>query len=130
LRRGRTHRRRSRRLDLIAELARELGFHRAAIVPIEPPRRYALYESWLAAGHAGGMAYLAADSHTAPRRDLRALLRTARSLVVVALAYDRADPAEPAPLHIGRADPIPPRALLRGRIARYARGEASHLVMR
>ena len=94
----------------VCDLARELGFVRAAIVPIEAPRRHALYTSWLAAGHAGEMAYLA-------RADLRALLATAKSLVVVALAYDR-------------ADPIPVDALLRGRIARYARGEDYHLVMR
>src|SRR4029077_14338807 len=41
----------------------------------------------------------------------------ARTLVVVALAYDR-------------EDPVPPAALLRGRIARYARGEDYPLVLR
>jgi epoxyqueuosine reductase len=106
----------SAQLD-IAAIARELGFARAAIVPVEPPRRHALYASWLAAGHAGEMAYLARPDHVEPRADLHALLDTARSLVVVALAYDR-------------ADPVPPEALLRGRIARYARGEDYHLVMR
>jgi epoxyqueuosine reductase len=107
----------------IAAIARELGFSRAAIVPIEAPRRHALYTSWLAAGHAGEMAYLARPDHIAPRADLRALLESARSLVVVALAYDRRDPIQPTP-------PIPPAELLRGRIARYARGEDYHLVMR
>ncbi len=102
---------------MIAELARELGFARAAIVPIEAPRRHALYASWLAAGHAGEMAYLASPAHLEPRSDLRALLASARSLVVVALAY-------------GRTDPVPAERLLRGRIARYARGEDYHLVMR
>ncbi|MBA3463485.1 MAG: tRNA epoxyqueuosine(34) reductase QueG [Deltaproteobacteria bacterium] len=102
---------------MIAELARELGFARAAIVPIEPPRRHDLYTSWLAEGHAGGMAYLAAPEHTGARADLRSLLDSAKALIVVALAYDR-------------RDPIPPSALLRGRIARYARGEDYHLVMR
>jgi epoxyqueuosine reductase len=101
----------------IAAIARELGFARAAIVPIEPPRRHVLYTSWLAAGHAGEMAYLARADHVDPRGDLRALLDSAQSLVVVALAYDR-------------RDPIPPTSLLRGRIARYARGEDYHLVMR
>lgn len=103
-------------INVIA-LARELGFARAAIVPIEPPRRHALYESWLADGRAGGMHYLAAPDHVGPRGDLRALLDTARSLVVVALAYDR-------------TDPIVPANRLTGRIARYARGEDYHLVMR
>jgi epoxyqueuosine reductase len=103
--------------DTVIALARELGFARAAIVPIEPPRRHALYRSWLAAGHAGEMAYLAAPDHIAQRGDLRALLGSARSLIAVALAYDR-------------RDPVPADALLRGKIARYARGEDYHLVMR
>jgi epoxyqueuosine reductase len=102
---------------VIARLARELGFVRAAVVPIEPPRRHTLYTSWLAAGHAGGMAYLASPLHVEQRADLRTLLAEARALIVVALAYDR-------------VDPIPPSSLVRGRIARYARGEDYHLVMR
>jgi epoxyqueuosine reductase len=101
----------------IIEIARELGFHRAAIVPIEPPRRHDVYTSWLAKGHAGDMAYLSAPDHVGTRADLRTLLGAARSLIVVALAYDR-------------VDPIPETSLLRGRIARYARGEDYHLVMR
>src|SRR5690606_9464602 len=76
----------------VAAIARELGFVRAAIVPIEPPRRHALYTSWVAAGHAGEMAYLARPDHVALRADLHGLLDSAKSLVVVALAYDRADP--------------------------------------
>ena len=102
---------------MIPTLARELGFARAAVIPIEPPRRHELYASWLAAGHAGEMAYLAAPEHVGPRGDLRALLDAARSLVVVALAYDR-------------TTPVPEARLLRGKIARYARGEDYHLVMR
>src|SRR5271170_534690 len=101
--------------DVLA-LARELGFHRAAVVPIEPARRHVLYTSWLAAGMAGEMAYLATPEHVGARGDLRALLDSAKTLVVVALAYDRTDPI--------------PAARLVGRIARYARGEDYHLVMR
>jgi epoxyqueuosine reductase len=101
----------------VSEIARELGFVRAAIVPIEAPRRIALYKSWLESGHAGGMTYLAEPMHVDTRADIRTLLESAKSLVVVALAY-------------GRNDPIPPAALLRGRIARYARGEDYHIVMR
>lgn len=104
-------------VEAVAALGRSLGFARIAVVPIEAPRRHAMYASWLARGHAGEMAYLAAPEHVAQRGDLRALLATARSLIVVALAYDR-------------TDPLPPDALLRGRIARYARGEDYHLVMR
>ena len=86
-------------------------------MPIEPARRHALYTSWLTAGMAGDMLYLASPEHVAPRADLRALLDTATALIVVCLAYDR-------------ADPVPADRLLRGRIARYARGEDYHLVMR
>ncbi|HSS02400.1 MAG TPA: tRNA epoxyqueuosine(34) reductase QueG [Kofleriaceae bacterium] len=101
----------------LTALGRALGFARIAVVPIEAPRRHALYTSWLGEGRAGEMTYLAAPAHVGPRGDLRALLATARSLIVVALAYDR-------------RDPVPPGALLRGKIARYARGEDYHLVMR
>ncbi len=101
----------------IARIASELGFARAAVVPIEAPRRHELYTSWLAAGHAGEMAYLAEPAHVGARADLRALLAGARALVVVALAY-------------GRQDPVPVDRVLRGKIARYARGEDYHLVMR
>ena len=101
----------------LATIARELGFVRAAVVPIEPPRRHALYASWLEAGRAGDMAYLAEPEHLGARADLRALLGEAQALIVVALAYDK-------------RDPIPADALVRGRIARYARGEDYHLVMR
>ncbi len=101
---------------MIEALAKELGFHRAAIIPIEPARRHDLYASWIAHGYGGEMAYLAEPAHVGPRADLRALLATARTLVVVALAY-------------AKRDPIPATALS-GKIARYARGEDYHLVMR
>src|SRR5579883_1868855 len=80
-----------REIDVPA-LARELGFHRVAIVPIEPPRRHDVYTAWLAAGRAGDMTYLAAPDHVAPRADLTALLADARALVVVALGYGRDAP--------------------------------------
>jgi epoxyqueuosine reductase len=102
--------------DVIA-LARELGFSRAAIIPIEAPRRHDVFRRWLVAGHGADMAYLSRPDHVEPRADLRSLLADAMTLIVVALPYDR-------------QDPIPAGSLLRGRIARYARGEDYHLVMR
>ncbi len=102
--------------DVIA-LARELGFARAAIVPIEPARRHGAYTAWLAAD-------APARWRTSPRRSTSRRARicapcspTRGALIVVALAYDR-------------ADPIPADALLRGRVARYARGDDYHLIMR
>ena len=44
--------------DVVA-IAREVGFARIAVVPIEAPRRHAVFESWLAEGKAGEMHYLA-----------------------------------------------------------------------
>jgi epoxyqueuosine reductase len=90
---------------IVAE-CRALGFHRVGIVPVEPARRHDVYAAWLAAGHAGEMAYLASSSDE--RRDVRALMPEARTVVVVALAYAGAD----------------------GAVARYARGPDYHLVMK
>jgi epoxyqueuosine reductase len=106
----------------LLELTRAAGFHRAAIVPIAAPRRLELYTDWLAAGRHGEMAYLADAQHVGGRGDLRALLPEARTLVVVALAYDRARPAPP---------PAPDGLVaLRGRVARYAAGDDYHMVVR
>jgi epoxyqueuosine reductase len=106
--------------DAVVEAARRHGFHRVALVPVEPPRRADLYRAWLAAGRHGEMAYLAAPDHVGPRADLRAVLSEVRTLVVVALAHDRGPPP-PAP---GAPAPV------RGRIARYAAGDDYHVVMK
>jgi epoxyqueuosine reductase len=102
--------------------AKRLGFHRAAIVPIDPPLPMTGYREWLDAGYAGEMDYLSSPEHLAIRADPRLLLAEARSMVVVALAHQRTDPP-PSP-----ADPtlVP----LRGRIAKYARSEDYHMVLR
>ncbi|MBP9087175.1 MAG: tRNA epoxyqueuosine(34) reductase QueG [Kofleriaceae bacterium] len=96
--------------------AKQLGFHRVGIIPIEAPRRFAAYQQWLNAGYAADMAYLATPEHTEPRAAPRQLLPNARSMIVVALAYHR--------------DVRSPDSLLRGNIARYAAGEDYHMIMR
>jgi epoxyqueuosine reductase len=90
--------------------AARLGLAEIGAVPVEPPRRFDLYRSWLAAGHHGEMAYLATPEHLAARADLGELLRGARTVVVAALAYDGGGPS--------------------GGIARYARGDDYHMVLR
>lgn len=102
--------------DLVVEAARRHGFHRVGIVPVEPSRRTELYRDWLAAGRHGEMSYLATDEHVAGRADPRALLASARTVIVVALAY-------------GKDAPRPP-GTVRGLIARYARGTDYHMVVR
>jgi epoxyqueuosine reductase len=113
---------------LIVEHARQVGFHRAAVVPIDPPVPIDPYTRWLAADYAGEMSYLGAPEHLACRADPRQLLPQARSMVVVALALDRADP--PLPAEPGDDGSVVPVQRLRGRIARYARSEDYHMVLR
>ena len=104
--------------DLVVASARRHGFHRVGIVPVEPSRRADLYRDWLAAGRHGEMTYLASDEHVAGKADPRALLASARTVIVVALAYGKDAPPVPAPGGV------------RGLIARYARGTDYHMVVR
>jgi len=99
----------------IVRAARELGFHRVGVAPVAPAERHAVFEAWLAAGHAGTMSYLGAPAARDARRDVRALLPEARSVVSVALSY--AAPADE-----------PPRGA--GVIARYARGADYHMILK
>ncbi|MEZ4401758.1 MAG: tRNA epoxyqueuosine(34) reductase QueG [Kofleriaceae bacterium] len=105
--------------ELVVAACRRAGFHRVGIVPIAPSARAERYAAWLAAGHHGEMHYLATADHVAGRADARALLPEARTVVVVALAYGSEAP--PAPTVDG---------VVRGSLARYARGTDYHLVVR
>jgi epoxyqueuosine reductase len=94
--------------------ARRLGFAACAFARAERMEAdEARWREWLAAGQAGAMGYL----HTPDRADARTLLENARTVVVCALAYDAAEgePHGDAP---------------HGRIARYARGEDYHVVLK
>lgn len=93
-----------------------LGFDLLGITPAGPSPRYAAYRAWLAAGYAGEMAYL--HRHDALKVDVRALLPSARSVILVGLNYRQA--------HIKhrRQDPS------RGQIASYALGRDYHTLMR
>src|SRR5262249_14966620 len=93
----------------IVDECRALGFHRVGIAPAEPAARHARFEAWLAAGHARDRAYLVDPESRAARRDVRALLPGARTVVVVALSYAGGGP---------------------GSIARYARGADYHMVLK
>jgi epoxyqueuosine reductase len=102
--------------QLIVDEARELGFHRVGIASVDTPVRYREYRQWLAAGHAGSMAYLSAAHQLEARRNLRALAEGARTAVVVALAYAKSGGDETG------GGP-------RGFVARYARGADYHSVV-
>ena len=93
---------------------RELGFARAGIAEARPSSHSEAYRAWIAAGKHGPMQYLA--EKVDERLDPAALVPGARSVLCVADRY--AD---------GRPDA---RVAGIGRIARYARGEDYHVVIR
>jgi epoxyqueuosine reductase len=106
--------------DAIRRAAQELGFARIGFSPIEPFESDAgRLNGWLAAGMQGEMTYMSGGQ----RADPRALLRGARSLIVVALPYwhERGTIA----LRSGPAEDK-----LRGFVARYARGSDYHVVIK
>src|SRR5580704_6356367 len=104
----------------ICEQARGLGFDLCGVAPAHAFEELAMYSTWLDRGYAGEMDYLGD-----PRRsDPRAVLEGARSLIVVALNYNSAQPysTEQAGMQI---DDSP-----RGWISRYAWGHDYHEVLR
>ena len=86
--------------------------------------RHAAFVEWLAKGYAADMEWLHRDSDS--RQDPRALLPSARTVIVAALSHAHPDGEE------GNAR-IPPERLrhgARGIIARYARGADYHHVLK
>jgi epoxyqueuosine reductase len=102
--------------ERIKEKAYELGFDLIGIAPATRAPHADAYASWVDAGYAAGMGYMARD--VARRQDPRHVLPGARSVVVVGLSYFVAPP----PTDVWD-DPS------RGRIARYAWGLDYHEVM-
>jgi epoxyqueuosine reductase len=100
----------------IKEKAYQLGFDLLGIAPAQRAPHADAYASWVDAGYAAMMGYLARD--VTRRQDPRRILPGARSVIVAGLSYYVLDP--PADLW---ADPA------RGRIARYAWGMDYHEVM-
>ncbi|MHB8635470.1 MAG: tRNA epoxyqueuosine(34) reductase QueG [Fimbriimonadaceae bacterium] len=92
--------------------ARSQGFQALGIAPVDAAHTIGAYEAWLAAGLHGEMTYLA--RHVELKRSPSALLPGARSVVAVALNYNRANPER-------AGEP---------RIARYALGRDYHKVLR
>lgn len=100
--------------EWILARCRTHAFADAGVARALPAARPAAYRAWLADGAHGAMAYMAEEVET--RLDPALLVPGARSVIVVADRY--AD---------GRPDARLPG---RGRIARYARGEDYHAVIR
>jgi epoxyqueuosine reductase len=96
------------------ERCREHGFALAGIADARPSAHPEAYRAWIAAGKQGGMGYLAEEVEK--RLDPAALVPGARSILCVADRYAN-----------GQPDCRVPGV---GRIARYARGEDYHVVIR
>ncbi len=102
----------------LKEQARGLGFGLVGIATVEPSDHLGLYRRWLKDEMHGDMAYLAREDAVARRADLRGTLPSVRSAVVVAHEYFQEDP------------PGVPSDPARGVIARYARGQDYHGVIK
>jgi epoxyqueuosine reductase len=97
------------------ELALSLGFDLVGIAPAGPSPHADFLRRWIAAGHAGEMRYMA-DS-IEDRIDPARLLPGVRSILCVAMNYN--------PGEAGAAE-----ASAAGRVARYARGDDYHDVLK
>ena len=92
----------------------ELGFALAGTAEARASDRADAFRAWIAAGKQGSMGYLAEEIER--RLDPRVLVPGARSVLCVADRYADGRPDRRLPGH--------------GRIARYARGEDYHVVIR
>jgi epoxyqueuosine reductase len=109
----------------IGERARAAGFDLCGVAPVAPEELEELSRlpEWLSRGFAGEMNYL----HDSRRADPRLVLQGARSLIVVALNYNSAQPASTQfPAHANGESSRGPRGL----ISRYAWGDDYHDVIR
>jgi epoxyqueuosine reductase len=124
--------------DRIKEQAHALGFELAGIAPAVPADGFERLRAWLARDFAGEMAYL--HRHAEARRHPSAVLAEVRSVVMVGMSYadwpsakslsqneDGTPKTQESRPHFGiGAKPAPAG----GKVARYARGEDYHDVLR
>ena len=98
--------------------AKELGFDICGLTPAQPSPTLAAYLRWIQNGMQGQMHYMARTDRVRRRQDLRQIMPSAKSLIVVGMDY-YAQVADAPFLN----DPS------RGRIAAYAWGLDYHKVM-
>jgi epoxyqueuosine reductase len=95
--------------------ATRLGFHLVGVTTTEPPASIGIYESWLADGYHGDMAYLESERARQRRSDPRQILPECQSILVLGIHYF---PQNTTPLKPGL-----------GKIASYAWNEDYHEVL-
>jgi len=106
----------SQRTAWICERAREVGFDLCGVADPEALAELANLPEWLARGYAGEMKYM----QDARRMNPRLVLEGVRSVIVVAVNYNSAQPhSTDVPLYADEESP-------RGWISRYAWGDDYH----
>jgi len=104
--------------ERVRERAGELGFSLVGITSAAASEHMDFYRSWIAQEHHGEMGYLSRADSVARRADLTQTMADAVSVILVAEEYFQDDPT-------GVPDD-PARAV----IARYARGDDYHMVVK
>jgi epoxyqueuosine reductase len=112
---------RSALTERVKQLARQEGFGPVGVASLTPAATAGAYRAWLARGEHAGMRWM--ERNVELRGDPRGLLPGAMSALVVALRYAPLD--EDASAGEGDAD-----GELWSRVARYARGDDYHDLMR
>jgi len=97
----------------VHDFARTLGFDACGVAAVDGAHTGDCLDRWLALGYHADMDWIAASR--AARKDVRARVQDARSVVVVAANYYAPDP---------------PRATKTGIVARYARGKDYHRALK
>src|SRR5258705_11468909 len=112
--------------ERIKARAIELGFDLCGIAPADNFPELTCLQEWLARGYAGEMAWM---SRSAARRfDVRNVVPGARSVIVTGTVYATSMESEYGD---GATQPLEsPRTPTRTRIARYARGDDYHDVLK
>lgn len=100
--------------ETVEAIGRECGFELVGVAPAGPVGDYSRFEEWAARGYAGEMRYLT-DCRAELRRDVRALLPTARSVICVGKLYNT---------------PLKARESGDANISRYAWGRDYHEVVK
>jgi epoxyqueuosine reductase len=104
--------------EQVRERAKGLGFTLVGFAAPEPSEHLSFYRAWISAGRHGEMEYLARADAVERRGDLSTTMAETRSVILVADEYLQEDP-EGVPDDASRAV-----------IARYARGDDYHLVVK
>ncbi len=108
--------------EQVKHRARELGFGLAGVAPVGPATTHKRYLDWLAHRYHGKMGYMARPDAVARRADVRELLPSARSIVVVGINYYQE-------IDDGSTPGVQEEQEGWGRVARYAWGDDYHAVI-